>query len=378
MRKALLLLSISIASTWSAPSLQAADSGDVRDVSVIDTLDPNGPYNKIWEPHFTKWTGRQFVVCYGLQVRGKGDMGDIVCSVTRDAGRTWEPRTFVFDHRQRNGTVQYAYNNPVVFRPDGSDVIWLFVMRAPLHYRDSENADLVAAYTADGGRSWHHVELAMDYQAPLIIVAGIQTVMRDGVPHYLLPAHRNTRRRDKHGDRRQFVLESASLLHWKLGGYVEYPADNPVFLHEGKIAPNDEGEGLKIVMRTADMQREKPLDPPLAWSSVSRDGGRTWSEARPEPQLPNHRAKSFYGRNSDGTHIYVYNDSYERNGLFYKTRKPGGGWSKERPFYHQNNKNSYPTLIEDKPGQWIAVWDSSDSPDKKRTAIRFGRLKVRF
>ena len=40
-----------------------------------------------------------------------------------------------------------------------------------MHYRDSENADLVAAYTADGGYSWHHVELAMDYQGPLIIVA---------------------------------------------------------------------------------------------------------------------------------------------------------------------------------------------------------------
>ncbi len=377
MRKILLLLSISVVLTWFAPSLRAADSGDVRDVSVIDTLDANGPYNKIWEPHFTKWTGKQFVVCYGLQVRGKGDMGDIVCSVTRDAGRTWEPRALVFDHRLRNGTVQYAYNNSVVFRPKGSDVIWLFVMRAPLHYRDSENADLVAAYTADGGRSWHHVELAMDYQAPLIIVAGIETVMRDGVPHYLLPAHRNTRRRDKHGDRRQFVLESASLLHWKLGGYIEYPEENPVFLHEGKIASNDEGEGLKIVMRTADMQREKPLDPPLAWSSVSHDGGRTWSEARPEPRLPNHRAKSFYGRNSDGTHIYVYSDSYERNALLYKTRKPGGEWSKERVFHHENNKNSYPTLIEDKPGQWIAVWDSSNSPDRKRTAIRFGRLKVR-
>lgn len=356
--------------------LRAADDGDVKNVSVIDRLDSGGPYKRIWEPHFTKWKSRHFVACYGLELRGKSDMGDIVCSVSTDAGNTWEPRTFVFDHRQRNGSVQYAYNNSVIFRPEGSDVIWLFVMRAPLHYRNSENAEMVAAYTADGGRSWHHVELAMDYQAPLIIVAGIETVVRDGIPHYLLPAHRNTRRHDKHGDRRQFVLESTSLLHWKLRSYIEYPESIPVFLHEGKIAPSDEGDGLKIVMRTADMQREKPLDPPLAWSAVSKDGGKTWSMAKPEPQLPNHRAKSYYGRNSDGTHIYVYSDSYERAALMYKTRKPGGDWSGEKLFYYQDNRNSYPTLVEDKPGQWVAVWDSSDDPDKKRTAIRFGRLKV--
>lgn len=65
-----------------------------------------------------------------------------------------------FDHRVRNGTVQYADNNSVLFRPPGQDVIWLFCMRSPMHYRDSENIALVAAYTVDGGLSWQHVELS--------------------------------------------------------------------------------------------------------------------------------------------------------------------------------------------------------------------------
>jgi hypothetical protein len=46
-------------------------------------------------------------------------------------------------------------------------------------------------------------------------------------------------------------------------------------------------------------------------------------------------------------------------------------------FYQADNRNSYPTLIEDKPGQWLAVWDSSNEPDRPRTAIRFGRLIVK-
>ena len=129
-------------------------------------------------------------------------------------------------------------------------------------------------------------------------------------------------------------------------------------------------------MRTADMERERPIDPPVAWSSLSRDGGQTWSIAKPEPDLPNHRAKAFFGIDSKGRHIYVYNDNYAREGLWYKTKPGGGNWSQAKRFYHENNRNSYPTLVEDKPGEWIAVWDSSNDPDKKRTSIRFGRLNV--
>jgi hypothetical protein len=151
-----------------------------------------------------------------------------------------------------------------------------------------------------------------------------------------------------------------------------------VFLHEGNIARNVDGnEGeLKIVMRTADMQRERPLEPALAYSSISKDGGRTWSEARVEPQLPNHRAKSFFGVDSSRRQIYVYNDSVDRRGLLYKLREPGGEWSAARGFYDENNRNSYPTLIEERPNVWLAVWDSSNDPDRKRTAIRVGRLDL--
>lgn len=350
--------------------------GDVRDVVSIDVLEADGPYQKIWEPYIAQWSDKHYVAAYGLELRGKADMGDIVCSISRDAGKTWTPRIMVFDHAQRNGTVQYAYNNAVLFRPPGQDVIWLFVMRAPLHYRDSENADLVAAYSADGGYSWHPVELAMDYQGSLIIVAGIETVVRDGITHYLLPAHRNSKRRDPFGDRRQFILESTSLLHWKRAAYVPYADDDPVFLHEGNIAYGEDDGELKIVMRTADMRRERPLDPPLAYSSTSTDGGKTWSTAKPEPELPNHRSKSFYGKMADGGHIYVYSNQVERRELWYKTRPPGGAWSQARLFYDGQNRNSYPTLIEDEPGRWLAVWDSSDDPDDRRTVIRFGRLQV--
>lgn len=361
--------------TRSAVAQESNYRGDVTQVVTIDTLDEDGPYNKIWEPYIAQWKDKHLVTAYGLQVTGKSDMGDIVCSISRDGGKTWGHRIMIFDHRVRNGTVQYAYNNAVLFRPPGQDVIWLYAMRAPMHYRNSENADIVAAYSPDGGYTWHHVELSLDYQGSLIIVAGIKTIQRAGVTHYLLPAHRNSFRADPHGDRRQFVLESTSLLHWKLAGYVPYDDNGPVFLHEGGIVSTENDGELKIIMRTATMDRERPLDPPLAYSSLSQDGGKTWSTAVPEPALPNHRAKSFYGKNASGEFIYIYNDHFERRGLYYKIRQPNGKWSERRDFYVAENRNSYPTLIQDTSGEWLSVWDSSNSTDRKRTTIRFGRLK---
>ena len=48
-------------------------------------------------------------------------------------------------------------------------------------------------------------------------------------------------------------------------------------------------------------------DPPRAYSSVSRDGGHTWSEAA-EPDLHNAKSKGHFSQGGDGTHIYVYSD----------------------------------------------------------------------
>lgn len=97
----------------------SAEHGDVTDVREIDRLDEDGLFERIWEPHLAQWSERWLVCCYGLQLRGKPDMGDLVCSVSKDGGKTWLPRTTVFDHRLRNGSVQYAYNNAVLFRPSG-------------------------------------------------------------------------------------------------------------------------------------------------------------------------------------------------------------------------------------------------------------------
>jgi hypothetical protein len=359
---------------------QAQEStGDATHVRVVRRVEQHSGAALLWEPYIAQWKPRQLGVAFGAGIPGKTDMGDILSTVSTDDGETWAEPGFVFDHRERQGSQQYAYANPVLYHPPGEDILWCFAMRCPMNSPHSEDSHLAGAYSAGGGRSWVPVEMSMLYTGPLIIVAGVHRIVVDGHPRYLLPAHRNTKRSDPLGTRDQFILSSTSLLEWKLEGYIPPPESGPVFLHEGSLAPGDAEGDLKIVMRTARYDKDgAPLDPPRAFSSQSRDGGRTWSSARPEPELWNSVAKGFYGRSSEGTELYVYNDgaAWSRMALRYKSRAPGGAWSAERTFYEAGVHNSYPTLIEISPGEFRAVWDSG-TPDRNRTRICFGKFRLR-
>ena len=144
-----------------------------------------------------------------------------------------------------------------------------------------------------------------------------------------------------------------------------------------------------IVMRTADYDDSNlTTNPPRAYSSISRDGGRTWSVAQAEPELHNAKSKSYFGQAASGTHIYVYNDGPQqrertaefptggRTSLRYKVKPPGGTWSQQTDFFDAGIKNSYPTLTEVAPGEFRCVWDSGDH-QTPRTHIRFGKLKLK-
>ena len=377
------------------PDPVATFEGDVREIRVVDHVQNHPGFHRIWQPYIAQWnagTGgrRHLVVAYGAQLEGKTDMGDIMCVVSRDDGDTWTAPIKIFDHRERQGRLQFGYANAILFKPEGHDVLWCFAMRSPLTPRNSEEGQLVGAYSPDGGFSWIPVELAMHYTGHMIVVAGPMETTIEGKNRYLLPAHRNTLQKDPFGDREHFVLSSSNLLEWRLEAFIPQPAGSPkVFLHEGNIASGDQPGELKIVMRTADyIDDSQTTDPPRAYSSVSRDGGRTWTPAVPEPALHNAKSKGFFGRMADGTHIYVYSDGPQqrdrswpgfphggRTSLRYKIKPAGGEWSEERTFFHAGIKNSYPTLIEVAPREFRAVWDSG-TESQARTHIHFGKLRL--
>ena len=375
------------AAASSAPA--SGHQGDVTDVRVVRRIEQHPDAWRVWQPFIIQGErSRHLIVAFGAMANGKKDMGHILASLSTDDGDTWGEPVPVFNYHQRQGAIQFAYANPVLFRAPGQDVTWCFAMRCPIAYENSEDSQLVAAFTADGGRSWTPVELAMHYTGPLITNAGIVVAEHEGRKSFLLPAHRNTLAADPRGSRDHFILSSTSLLEWKLEAFIPQPASPRVFLHEGNVAIGDAPGELKIVMRTADYdETDKTTNPPRAYSSVSRDGGRTWSTAAAEPDLHNSKSKGFFDRAADGTHLYVYNDGPAqrekapgfpnggRTSLRYKTKPPGGAWSAERTFFDAGIKNSYPTLIEVAPGDFRAVWDSGDATTP-RTHIQFGKLRL--
>lgn len=358
--------------------------GDVTDVRVVHRVEQHPDAWRVWQPFIIAGEKkRQLLVAFGAMTNGKKDMGAILATLSTDDGDTWGEPVYVFNHHVRQGAIQFAYANPVLYRAPGQDVVWCFAMRCPIAYDNSEESQLVGAFTADGGRSWTPVELAMHYTGPLITNAGIVESVIEGQKRFLLPAHRNTLAADPRGSRDHFVLSSTSLLEWKLEAFIPQPTNARVFLHEGNIAAGEAAGELKMVMRTADYDdTNKTTNPPRAYSSVSRDGGHTWSTAVPEPDLYNAKSKGFFGRAENGTHLYVYNDGPAgrqpggRTALRYKTKPPGGAWSAEQTFFDAGIKNSYPTLIEVAPGDFRAVWDRGTA-DTPRTHIQFGKLKLK-
>lgn len=364
--------------------------GDVTDVRVIRRVEQHSYAWKVWQPFIIQGEKkRDLLVAFGVQINGKNDMGDILVSLSRDDGDTWQEPVKVFDHQIRQGAIQFAYANPVLFRASDQNVIWCYAMRCPIVSKNSEESQLVGAFTADGGRSWTSVEMAMLYTGPLILNACIVESEFKGQRRFLLPAHRNTLGSDPRGSRDHFVLSSSSLLEWKLESYIPQPSKARVFLHEGHIARGEKDGELKMVMRTADYDEDaRTTNPPRAYSSVSRDGGRSWSEAIEEPDLHNAKSKGYFGCTVDSTHIYVYNDGpaqrdktpdFPKGGrmsLRYKIKPAGGNWSEVKTFYDAGIKNSYPTLVEVAPGDFRCVWDSGTA-DTARTHIQFGKLKLK-
>ena len=179
--------------------------GDVTDVRTIRRVEQHPQAWRVWQPVIIQGAKKnQLLVAFGAMRNGKKDMGDIFVSLSKDDGDTWEEPVAVFDHTRRQGAIQFAYANSVLYRVPGQAVVWCFAMRCSIAQRNSEESQLAAAFSADGGRSWTPVELAMHYTGPLILNAAPVKTKIDGKTRFLLPAHRNTLASDPRGSRDHF------------------------------------------------------------------------------------------------------------------------------------------------------------------------------
>ena len=129
--------------------------GDITDHRVIRRVEQQPLSWRVWQPVIIQGLKKShLIVAFGAMTAGKKDMGDILATVSSTDGDTWEEPVMVFDHTVRQGTIQYAYGNPVLYRAPGQDVILCYAMRCPIAQKNSEESKLVGAFTADGGRTW--------------------------------------------------------------------------------------------------------------------------------------------------------------------------------------------------------------------------------
>ncbi|MEO2003100.1 MAG: sialidase family protein, partial [Candidatus Poribacteria bacterium] len=147
-----------------ARAKEVAHKGDVTDIRVIRRIEQHPQAWRIWQPVIIQGDKkRHLLVAFGAMRNGKKDMGDILVTLSKNDGDTWEEPVAVFDHTRRQGGLQFAYANPVLYRAPDQAVIWCFAMRCPIAFRNSEESQLVGAFSADGGSSWTPVEMAMHY-----------------------------------------------------------------------------------------------------------------------------------------------------------------------------------------------------------------------
>jgi len=114
---------------------EPAYEGDVTDVRVIRHVEKHPQAWRLWQPYIIQSTRKgQLIVAFGAMRNGKKDMGDILATVSKNDGDTWEEPVTVFDHNVRQGAIQFAYANPMLYRVLGQEVIWCFAMRCPIAY----------------------------------------------------------------------------------------------------------------------------------------------------------------------------------------------------------------------------------------------------
>ena len=107
------------------------------------------------------------------------------------------------------------------------NIVYLFTDQQPW-YQWGEESQLVGAFTADGGRSWTPVEMAMQYTGPLILNAGIVKTEIQGQQRFLLPAHRNTLQKDplaRPSSAKRGAGVGAGIHFW---GEIEQQANYPL------------------------------------------------------------------------------------------------------------------------------------------------------
>lgn len=358
----------------------------LSDVQIVHTPDPNGPYERSHPGDIAVLDAQTIVLAWRETIRERTDMGAILISRSTNGGQSWTPAREILSGRDEIDGEVFSYGNVILHAENG--VVTAIVGRSPLSHSDSEEQRLFALQSRDAGQNW--APIPMNFPDSSFITGG-KILQHQG--RYLLPFHRNETRHDlpaprfrprsKDEKRDHGVLISDDFQTWKVSEIIPQNSADDAFLQEGYLVPaqDDSGDVLCFMRSSKGDNLLVEHDPPRAFSSRSRDGGRSWETAQIEPELFNSNAKAIVARDSNGNYVCVYNVGpiWKRQVLKYKTKWPNQPWSEEKHFFSGGNYNAYVSLEEFAPGRFYAMWWASPSePGPDTRAVRFGIFEPVF
>lgn len=278
------------------------------------------------------------------------DRGDIMfkSGSSADGGATWTWSATQY-LKQNDSTASYV--NVVMYNDAGT--LYAFIGKSnPISNPDPGTSVNVCMKSTNLGVSWTAQTITNSYAGQMALGGHI---IKSGST-YFMPFHASGA---------QGFLKSTNLINWSLAGFVPNPEG--VTLQEGFIAVSQDNSSHLVCK-----MRVKKDEGGYAYSSISTDGGTTWSDARKDLELPNWGVKCSLYRDSNNQYVYLYNTEDGRNTLYYKTRAPGQPWKAGRPFTSDTlaGKDCYPMLTEYAPGKFYALWENSYHN------VYFGKLDV--
>ena len=281
-------------------------------------------------------------------IGGGGSGGNVLAAHSLDGGKTFSDAGIVA--RAADGSVFTAVR---LFAQDGK--VYAFVGVAADGSAEASGGTLDGYVSTDKGVTWLHMDITVAHPEPL--TPGGRVFGYRG--SYLLPVSECG---GSGGASAQSILISEDLSNWRLGGSV--PGTESGCVDDGHIdhtQPNEQTQGLIMVMRDAD---ESVEDGPMhehARYAISPDGGETWSEATALVEVPSHHVSGFFSTDSLGRYVTVFNLDQDRQALKYRVKEPLGPWGPVHDFPSPGQTNERVDGVEVSAGRYYCVFDSDES-----------------
>ena len=291
--------------------------------------------------------GDLYLAFYG----GSGEYGDDTAvhgARLRRGGDAWTLPRVIADTPDR------SEGNPVVWQaPDG--LVWLFYVNR--YGATWSTARVKVKVSKDGARTWSD-SFVLDFEMGTM-VRGQPIVLDDG--DYLLPLYHES------GDDREATAASTSSF------FMRYDPESRTWTRTAKIRSEKGNLQAQVVQLTSEylvcyIRRGgnfKPTTSGWMLRSESRDGGRTWSDAKPTGFKNPNAAVEFIKLRNDHL-LLVYNDNMnERTPLTVAVSVDGDiSYPHRRNILEGDNTFAYPYAIQTRDGK-IHVICTTD----ERTAI---------